>query len=224
MKLTELADNKKTQNVRRVFESFFEQDLGIETMKRDQARMILSRVNRLLENYKHSSHFHHSEKSPAYLKLMMIEQGLHDFLDNDSTTVLAESEVQQAQVVLAAQDMVDQVQGMLEDVSELQFKDLPALVDNIKNQIGQDQSSQFNQDATQALAGLVQNLQLAKQQLETALGVVTGQAPTVDSLPMPDEMAAEPLDQEFAEPQTDIEPQEPQEPLGGANLGRARRQ
>jgi len=90
---------------------------------------------------------------------------------------LNESEVQQAQVVLAAQDMVDKMQGMLEDVTELQFKELPALVDSIKNQVGIDQATQFNQDATNALAGLVQNLQGAKQQLDVALNVVTGQAP-----------------------------------------------
>jgi hypothetical protein len=90
---------------------------------------------------------------------------------------LNESEVQQAQVVLAAQDMVDKMQGMLEDVSELQFKELPALVDSIKNQVGIDQATQFNADATAALAGLVQNLQGAKQQLDAALNVVTGQAP-----------------------------------------------
>ena len=91
---------------------------------------------------------------------------------------LNESEVQQAQVVLAAQDMVDKMQGMLEDVSELQFKELPALVDSIKNQVGVDQASQFNADATAALTGLLQNIQGAKQQLDAALGVVTGQAPT----------------------------------------------
>ena len=90
---------------------------------------------------------------------------------------LNESEVQQAQVVLAAQDMVDKMQGMLEDVTELQFKELPALVDSIKNQVGIDQATQFNADATAALAGLVQNLQGAKQQLDAALNVVTGQAP-----------------------------------------------
>lgn len=88
---------------------------------------------------------------------------------------LNESEVQQAQVVLAAQDMVDKMQGMLEDVSELQFKELPALVDSIKNQVGVDQASQFNADATAALTGLLQNIQGAKQQLDSALGVVTGQ-------------------------------------------------
>ena len=57
---------------------------------------------------------------------------------------LNESEIQQAQVVLAAQDMVDKMQSMVEDVSELQFKELPALVDSIKNQVGIDQATQFN--------------------------------------------------------------------------------
>ena len=94
---------------------------------------------------------------------------------------LNESEVQQAQVVLAAQDMVDKMQGMLEDVTELQFKELPALVDSIKNQVGIDQAQQFNTDASAALSGLVQNLQGAKQQLDAALGVVTGQAPSPTS-------------------------------------------
>ena len=94
---------------------------------------------------------------------------------------LNESEVQQAQVVLAAQDMVDKMQGMLEDVTELQFKELPALVDSIKNQVGIDQAQQFNTDASAALSGLVQNLQGATQQLDAALGVVTGQAPSPTS-------------------------------------------
>ena len=94
---------------------------------------------------------------------------------------LSESEVQQAQVVLAAQDMVDKLQDMIEDSTEMQFKELPALVDSIKNQIGPNQAAQFNNDAQAALSGLVQNLQSSKQQLEQALGVVTGQGP----VPMP---------------------------------------
>ena len=90
---------------------------------------------------------------------------------------LSEGEVQQAQVVLAAQDMVDKLQDMIEDSTEMQFKELPALVDSIKNQIGTEQAAQFNNDAQAALSGLVQNLQASKQQLEQALGVVTGQGP-----------------------------------------------
>jgi hypothetical protein len=189
--------------------------------------------------------FHQSERNPAYLKLLMMEQALTARVKEDmapaapaapgapaapnlsqaTSTVkdpklkaaldkstkgqtltpdeqkmvagaammaaesrlrrtykmLKESEVQQAQVVLAAQDMVDKMQSMLEDASEMQFKELPALVDSIKNQVGIDQASQFNADATAALTGLVQNLQGAKQQLDQALGVVTGATPPPDA-------------------------------------------
>ena len=138
------------------------------------------------------------------------------------------SEVQQAQVVLASQDMVDQVQGMSEDISAMQFKDLPALVDQIKNEVGVDQAAQFNTDATGALSGLLQNLQAAKQQLETALGVVTGQAPVVPGADMTadvglgGEMPAElPAPGEEIDV-TDVDIEEPeQEPVAG--LGRQRR-
>ena len=132
------------------------------------------------------------------------------------------SEVQQAQVVLAAQDMVDQVQGMSEDISAMQFKDLPALVDQIKNEVGTDQAMQFNTDATAALAGLLQNLQGAKTQLEAALGVVTGQAPVVPGADMSAEMPAElPVPDEEIDV-TDVDIEEPdQEPVAG--LGRERR-
>jgi hypothetical protein len=144
-------------------------------------------------------------------------------------TRLNESEVQQAQVVLAAQDMVDKMQGMLEDVTELQFKELPALVDSIKNQVGIDQATRFNTDATAALAGLVQNLQGAKAALDQALGVVTGQAPAPDA-----GMATAPgvvdVQADMAAPAPgmggEMPPEMPAEPeaaAGGAGLGRARR-
>jgi hypothetical protein len=126
---------------------------------------------------------------------------------------LKESEVQQAQVVLASQDMVDQVQKMIEQVTSMQFKDLPALIDQIKNEVGVDQAQQFNADATAALAGLTQNLQGSKGQLETALGVVTGQAPAVPGadmapaeMPVPDMGAEElPAPEEDEEEFSDLE-------------------
>ena len=139
------------------------------------------------------------------------------------------SEVQQAQVVLASQDMVDQVQKMSEQISAMQFKDLPALVDQIKNEVGVDQAMQFNTDATAALAGLLQNLQGAKTQLESALGVVTGQAPVVPGADMnagadlggamPAELPA-PGEEEVDI--TDIDVEEPDNELA-TSLGRGRR-
>jgi len=142
---------------------------------------------------------------------------------------LNESEVQQAQVVLASQDMVDQVQKMIEQVTSMQFKDLPALVDQVKNQMGPDQAVSFNQEVTGALTNLTQNLQGSKTQLEGALGVVTGQAPTVPgqdmaTAPAPEmgaeELPPEPEGEEEVEVDAEVE-----EPAGGSvnDLGRKRR-
>jgi hypothetical protein len=120
--------------------------------------------------------------------------------------------------------MVDNIQKMLEEVTSMQFKDLPALVDQIKNQVGVDQAMQFNTDSTNALSSLVQSIQGTKQQMDQALGVVTGQgAPVVpgqdqmapQSAPAPDVGATAPAPQE---------PEAPEAPEGsGANLGRAKR-
>jgi hypothetical protein len=140
------------------------------------------------------------------------------------------SEVQQAQVVLASQDMVDQVQKMSEQISAMQFKDLPALVDQIKNEVGVDQAMQFNTDTTAALAGLLQNLQGAKTQLESALGVVTGQAPQVPGVDMNvDPALAGDMTAELPAPgeeeiETDIEVDDGKDSNSlAASLGRGRR-
>jgi hypothetical protein len=127
--------------------------------------------------------------------------------------------------------MVDQVQRMIEQVTSIQFKDLPALVDQIRNEIGYDQATKFNADATAALGGMVQNLQQSKVQLETAMGTVTGQAPVVPGETAPDvgaapaaeigaELPAEPgdeLDALAADAEADLE-----EPAA-TGLGRERR-
>ena len=146
----------------------------------------------------------------------------------ESRRQVTESEVQQAQVVLAAQDMVDEVQKMSEQVSAMQFKDLPALVDQIKNQVGPDQATQFNGDASAALSALLQNLQASKQQLDQALGVVTGQAPAIPGDAMGadlgGEMPAEPPAPGEEEIDTDIEVDDPEgSDALATSLGRGRR-
>jgi hypothetical protein len=137
------------------------------------------------------------------------------------------SEIQQAQVVLASQDMVDQVQKMSEQVSAMQFKDLPALVDQIKNEIGVPQATQFNTDATAALTELLQNLQASKTALEQALGVVTGQAVAMPDLgaaaaPAP-ELPMIPGEEQVDIDTTEIEPEPEPKEKTSVGLGRQRR-
>jgi hypothetical protein len=303
MKLQEFSHTKQTNNVAKVFESHFGSHMPFERLTGAQCRSMISRIQGVIRETRRSPGFHKSERNPAYLKLVMMEQALMARLQETMPApaaaaapaqnpaavqgslakdpklaaalkksaagqtltpdeqklvagaammqtenrlrrayrMLKESEVQQAQVVLAAQDMVDKMQGMLEDVSELQFKELPALVDSIKNQVGIDQATQFNTDATAALTGLMQNLQGAKQQLDQALGVVTGQqSAAIPGMDAGADMAAagadmaagaqaadagmDDLDAAAADAAADIAPPPAEnEPAPAAALGRARR-
>ena len=292
MKLQELAVTRPTKQIAKVFESHYDQRISFDSMNRGQVRGMLERVRGLVNEHRASPAFHYSEKNPAYLKLMMMEQALTQQLqefgatapgvnpaataalntvqqqqkkkemqdqikqkqkeitelqkammnptmaaENNTGNFLRESEIQQAQVVLAAQDMVDRVQKMLEDTTEMQFKELPALVDSIKNEVGTDQAAQFNADAAAALSGLVQNLQASKGQLEAALGVVTGTGggAVVPGAELGADMGAElgadmgaelgaeaGLDAAAADAGAELEP-EPEATTPAASLGRGRR-
>ena len=144
---------------------------------------------------------------------------------------LRESEIQQAQVVLAAQDIVDQVQKMLEQISAMQFKDLPALTDSIKNDMGVDQATAYQSATAAALTQLLQSVQQGKTALEGAQGTLTGQEPVVPgqepAADMGADLNAEPavdaevaVDADFVPPADEEEPT----PLGAPEaLGRDRR-
>ena len=181
--ITAIAPKKQ---VRKVFEQFFNSTLPVDQMNKWQTRRLLSRVRTALSEHRTRPDFHKSERDPAYLKMLMMEQALTDHLKSGAIPEprrIYESEVQQAQVVLAAKDMIDSIQKMIEDVSEMQFKELPALVDSIRNQVGTAEADQFNQAAGAALSGMVQNLQGSKTQLEQAQGVLTGQGPVGGTAP-----------------------------------------
>ena len=138
---------------------------------------------------------------------------------------LTENEVQQAQVVLAAQDMVDRIQDMLEDVTAMQFKDLPALSASISSTVGTNESQAFNNAASAALASLVDAIQSSKVGMETAQGTLTGQEPVVpgaEEVATPaDPMADDPIDAVDAvdDVEVDVDIEEP----ASNSLGRARR-
>jgi hypothetical protein len=146
---------------------------------------------------------------------------------------LRESEIQQAQVVLAAQDMVDQVQKMLEQISAMQFKDLPALTDSIKNDMGVDQATAYQSAAAASLTQLLQSVQTGKTALEGAQATLTGQAPVVPgeepAADMGADLNAEPAADMGAELNVDAEvapagDEEEPTPLGAPEaLGRERR-
>ena len=279
MKLTDIAPKTDARLITKVMESHFQPKINVSALKLEQARQMLTKTQALIREARNKPTFHQSEKSPAYLQLMMMEQALRahiteygadspsysngtayqsavkkavmpDIKDADEEedemeegscgskrkmgeygkkkmkeSKLTESEVEQAQVVLAAQDMVDKIQGMLEDVTDMQYKDLPGLVETMRNEVGVNEAQSFLDAQTATLSQLVTALEQAKQESTNAMAPLTGQSAVApedfgdddldagvdnDTPPALDDTEEEP---EITEPEADLEP----------DLGRERR-
>jgi len=110
-----------------------------------------------------------------------------------SKQAIMEGDVENAQVVLAAQDIVDRVQKILEDMVDIQYKDIPSLADGVKAEMGVESAAQFKDSMITALQTLATQLESTKTEMENAVGIITG------------EEVGMPADLDMEEPMDDLE-------------------
>jgi len=179
MKLTEF-NNKPISNAKKALNEHFNTKVNFSSLGLYETTTMLKKVKGLLSELRESNTVA-SEKNPNYLKLVFMEEGLkHHYgelksLPMYNTKIIVENEkIQQSQVLLAAQEMVDSMQKMIEQISDMLVKELPAVKQGIDAEFGTDQGEQFNSQASQSLAGLQGSLTQAKAGIEAALNTVTG--------------------------------------------------
>ena len=174
MKLNDL--NAKEHAVTALKENF-EVNLNVKGLNKIQTQTMLNKVRGLISEAKEAKTF--GAEYPSYMKLVFMEQALKEHYkivpNMPRTKVITENEeVNRSQVILAAQDMVDSVQKMLEEISDMMVKEMPALIDSVQTEIGVNEAQAFDQTAGQALAELNQCLVSVKGQLDQALSGITG--------------------------------------------------
>ncbi len=76
MKLQELDSKTKTQQTRKVLESYFGQQLDVGAVSVKTAKEMLKKIRGLIREHRGTPQFHRSEKNPAYLKMVVMEQAL----------------------------------------------------------------------------------------------------------------------------------------------------
>ena len=183
MNLNDLRENKRGKLAIKVLRENYGMRLDFGRLNHKQVSTMLNRVRDLINETRSSSKIHASHQNPEYLKLLMMEQALSDKLRElryRARIIVENEEVQKSQVILAAQDMIDSIQKMLEQISKMNVEELPAVVDGISNEIGSNESEQFSQSVGTALNTLQQALSTAKQEVQGALGTITGGAPAME--------------------------------------------
>ena len=125
-------------------------------------------------------------------------------------TTLREGAEDQAEIVMAAKDMVDRVTNWMEDTAEMQTESMLELADAIRDEMGAQQSEAFTNLVKPALEQLYASMETTRVALTSGVGMLTGEgeAPAMDmgadvpsdELPV-DDIDMEPtadMDDEFA--------------------------
>ncbi len=114
---------------------------------------------------------------------------------------LLENDLDQAELILAAQDMMHKLQNMAEDLAKMNAQDLFPLVDKMKATFGQDGAHTFEASAQEAITNAMNTVRRAKDEMGNSIMRLEGKLPAND---MAADVGAEaPAADPFAEPAGD---------------------
>jgi hypothetical protein len=174
MNLKELAP-QKTKRLNRVMESRFGFAIDYKNLTYAKAQRLNYALAENLDQIRRSYGIHTAERNPKYMEMLMVREGLNAWLDQN--TPLMEGELETAEAVLAAKDMVDSVQDMITDASKMLNEELPPLLDTIRDQVGTAQADSYKSTVTSALQGLMDALNGARDALDNGARVLAGEQP-----------------------------------------------
>jgi uncharacterized protein YbcC (UPF0753/DUF2309 family) len=197
MKLTEF-NLKPTQAAKKALKEHFNANLDVDSLGLYDTNRMLRKVRGFLGEMKSTGKVQQGQNNPAYLKAVFMEQALATHYATlksmpiyNQRIVVENEQVEKSQVILAAQEMVDSLQKMVEQVSDMLVKELPAVVDGVNSEVGTNEGQQFNDQVTQALTSLQAALTGSKTGISGAVGIITGQGGEMDMGMGGDEMGAD---------------------------------
>lgn len=175
MRLTEMGTKPTAKKINKVMESRFGVKIDYDNLTFPKAYKLATGLTESLNQIKHSHGIHVAEKNPKYMELLMVREGLHRWMVENKQVLLAESEMGKSQAILAAKDIVDSIQDMLEDVSKMQNEQMPALLDTIRDQIGMEQADAFKNSVGGLLTGMIDQLGQAREAADQAARALAGE-------------------------------------------------
>jgi len=175
MKLTEMNSKPTSTKLNKVMESRFGFAVDYENLTMPKAYKLATSITESLSSIKRTHGIHVAEKNPKYMEMFMVRESLHRWMVENQGRFLAESEMAKSEAILAAKDMVDSIQDMLEKISKMQNEQLPALLDTIRDQVGTEQAEGFKGSVSPLLQQLAQTLQQGRETADNAARTLAGE-------------------------------------------------
>ena len=210
MNISEFAKPVTAKSLNESLAKRFGQRIKLENFSLTQLQDARNKIRTRLFNVETNESFD-SVKNDTYQKSKMFldvlnaeiaERGEIEDASLEESTLIEGAE-DQAEIVMAAKDMVDRVTNWMEDTAEMQTESMLELADAIRDEMGADQSAQFIDAIKPALEALYGSMEQAREALSTGVGMLTGEGEPPVSMGAEDPMA-EPM-----EPAGDDMPMEP---------------
>lgn len=112
-----------------------------------------------------------------YQKLLLVLEGINTAMENKP---VMENELDQAEVLLAAKNMADDLQKMAENLASMQVEELMSITNAMKEEVGTAEADAFNTSAETAIGSALEAVKAANAQVADAVLVAQGQAPESD--------------------------------------------
>lgn len=173
MKLSEMSQ-ASTKKVNKFMESRFGFAINFDNLSIAKATRLSETINQNLSSIRQSTNAHTAEQNPRFMELLTVQESLGRWLA-EQRRQLTEGEVGNAEVLLAAKDMVDSVQDTIEKVGKMQNEQLPQLLDSIRDQIGSAQADSFKNSVGASLQTLMTQLQSAREGIDNGVRVLSGE-------------------------------------------------
>jgi hypothetical protein len=179
MRLSEMRTEVTPQKINKIVESRFGFSIDYDNLTYAKAQRLSQALGENIQQIKKSFGSHTAEKNSKYMELMLVKEGLDKWMGSEQG--LFESEMGRSEAVLAAKDIVDSLQDMLEKISKVQNEQVPALIDTIRDQIGAEQAEAFKNAIRPTLDSIYQALTGGRESADTAVRSLSGeQAPAGD--------------------------------------------
>ena len=105
----------------------------------------------------------------------------------------------QAEIVMAAKDMVDRVTGWMEDTAEMKTESMLDLADAIRDEMGVDSSNQYVETIKASLDELYASLESTRSALSSGVMMLTGEGEPMDAMGAEDPGMEPTIDMDDAE-------------------------
>ena len=107
---------------------------------------------------------------------------MDDMMDDVNESQITESEVEEASAIVTAKTMVDKVSRWIEELSGMENDTLISLGDSIRDEMGSQQAKQFLSSTAPAIEDALSHLKQTRDDMSTALRVLTGEESATDML------------------------------------------